>query len=81
MCGYHSSNIGHYTKYCINLKNKIHDQKNQELVSLQTVVPNVNTNPLSNHGGVNMIDKDYYECVANVTTPIVYDYIEKVVAR
>ena len=53
-CAYHSNSIGHDTEDCINLKHKNQDLIDQEVVSIQTAVPNVNTNPLSNHGGVNI---------------------------
>ena len=59
-CVYHSNSIGHDTMDCINLKHKIQDLINKELVSLQTVAPNVNNNPLPTHGGfnINMIELD-----------------------
>ncbi|XP_049345800.1 uncharacterized protein LOC125810336 [Solanum verrucosum] len=59
-CAYHSNSVGHDTEDCINLKHKIQDLIDQKMVSLQTVEPNVNSNPLPNHGGVtiNMIETD-----------------------
>ena len=59
-CAYHSNNVGHDIEDCINLKHKIQDLIDQNVVSLQTVAPNVNSNPLPNHGGVtiNMIETD-----------------------
>ncbi|KAK4737954.1 hypothetical protein R3W88_001651 [Solanum pinnatisectum] len=59
-CAYHSNNVGHDIDDCINLKHKIQDLIDQKVVSLQTVEPNVNSNPLPNHGGVtiNMIETD-----------------------
>nr|XP_010312387.1 uncharacterized protein LOC104644419 [Solanum lycopersicum] len=59
-CAYHSNSVGHDTEDCINLKHKIQDLIDQEVVSLQPAVPNVNTNPLPNHGGdnLNMIETD-----------------------
>ena len=50
--------------------------------SLQVAAPNVNTNPLPNHEGdnVSMIVKDDDWCGTKVTTPIVHDELEKVVA-
>ena len=59
-CAYHSNSVGHDTEDCINLKHKIQDLIDQEVVSLQPAVPNVNTNPLPNHGGenTNMIETD-----------------------
>ena len=59
-CAYHSNSVGHDTEDCINLKHKIQESVNQEVVSLQTVAPNVNNNPLPNYGGVNinMIEMD-----------------------
>ncbi|XP_055802993.1 uncharacterized protein LOC129872127 [Solanum dulcamara] len=55
---YHSGGAGHITEDCINLKHKFQDLINQKVVTLQTAGPNVNNNPLSNHGGVtiNMIE-------------------------
>ena len=54
----------------------------QEVVSLQTVAPNDNTNPLPNHGGVNinMIETNEDWCMTKVITPIVHDESETVVA-
>ncbi|XP_015057445.1 uncharacterized protein LOC107003639 [Solanum pennellii] len=49
-CAYHSNIVGHDTEDCINLKHKIQDLIDQEVVSLQPAAPNVNTNPLPNHG-------------------------------
>ncbi|KAK4734356.1 hypothetical protein R3W88_008617 [Solanum pinnatisectum] len=50
-CAYLSNGVGHDTEDCINLKHKIQDLIDQKVVSLQTVAPNVNSNPLSNHRG------------------------------
>ncbi|XP_069150709.1 uncharacterized protein [Solanum lycopersicum] len=52
--------VGHDTEDCINLKHKIQDLINQEVISLEPAAPNVNTSPLPNHGGgnVNMIETD-----------------------
>lgn len=74
-CAYHSNNVGHDTEDCINLKHKIQDLIDQEVVSLQPAAPNVNTNPLPNHGGsnVNMIETDDDWCMTKVITPIVPD--------
>ncbi|KAK4733993.1 hypothetical protein R3W88_008254 [Solanum pinnatisectum] len=66
-CAYHSNNVGHDTEDCINLKHKIEDLIDQKVVSLQTVEPNVNSNPLPNHGGVN-------------SNPIALDNLERAVA-
>ena len=79
---YHSNSVVNDTEDCINLKYKIQDLIDQEVVSLQTVAPNDNTNPLSNHGGVNinMIETDEDWCMTKVITPIVHDELERVVA-
>lgn len=60
-CAYHSNCVGHDAEDCIHLKPKIQDLIDEELVSLQPVAPNVNTNPLPNHGGGNdcIIESDY----------------------
>ena len=81
-CAYHSTNIGNNTEDCINLKNKIQDLIDQEIVSLQPAVPNFNTNPLPNNGGsnVNMIEIDEDWCGTKMITPIVHDELERVVA-
>ena len=57
-CDYHSNSVGNDDEDCVNLKHKIQDLIDKEVVSLQPVAPNVNTNPLPNHGGsnVNMIE-------------------------
>ncbi|XP_015167184.1 uncharacterized protein [Solanum tuberosum] len=41
-CAYHSNSVGHDTEDCVNLKHKIQDLIDQNVVSLQTVAPNVN---------------------------------------
>ncbi|KAF3647603.1 putative S-adenosylmethionine-dependent methyltransferase-like [Capsicum annuum] len=57
-CSYHSGASGHSTKDCINLKHKIQDLIDQKVIILQSPTPNVNSNPLPNHGGptVNVIE-------------------------
>ncbi|XP_055830863.1 uncharacterized protein LOC129899888 [Solanum dulcamara] len=50
-CAYHSNSIGHDTETCVNLKHKIQDLIDREVVTLQTAAPNVNNNPLPNHEG------------------------------
>ena len=54
----------------------------QEIVSLQPAVPNLNTNPLPNHGGSNVNMTETYEewCGTKMITPIVHDKLERVVA-
>ena len=51
------------------------------MVSHQAATPNVNTNPLHNHGhvNINMIETDDDWCVTKVITLIVHDELEKVV--
>ncbi|XP_059285130.1 uncharacterized protein LOC132038485 [Lycium ferocissimum] len=57
---YHSNGIGHNTKNCINLKYKIQDLIDRKEIVLQTASPNVNTNPLPNHGNnvIHMIERE-----------------------
>ncbi|KAK4738129.1 hypothetical protein R3W88_001826 [Solanum pinnatisectum] len=78
-CAYHSNSVGHDTEDCINLKHKIQDLIDQKVVSLQTVEPNVNSNPLPNHGGVtiNMIETDDDGFVAKAIVPIAPDNPER----
>ncbi|XP_015163374.1 uncharacterized protein [Solanum tuberosum] len=81
-CAYHSSSVGHDTEDCINLKPKIQDLIDQNVVSLQTVAPNVNSNPLPNHRGatINMIETDDDWCVTKAIVPIAPDELERAVA-
>ena len=81
-CSYHSNSFGHDIEDCINLKQKIQDLIEQEVVSLQPAAPNVITNPLLNHGGgnVNMIETDNDWCGMKKITQIVHDDLEKVVS-
>ena len=78
-CAYHSKSVGHDTKDCINLKHKIQDLIDQEVVNLQIAGPNVNTNPLPSHGCVNIIiieiDDDW--CVTKVITPVVHEDLKR----
>ena len=49
---YHSNNRGHFTKNYTALKRKVQDLiKIGELTFEDEDIPNVNENPLSNHGG------------------------------
>ncbi|XP_049387091.1 uncharacterized protein LOC125851355 [Solanum stenotomum] len=59
-CAYHSGGAGHDTEGCINLKHKIQDLIDNRVITLQASAPNVNLNPLPNHGGatINMIERD-----------------------
>jgi len=81
-CAYHSNSVGNVTEDCINLKYKIKDLIDQEIVSLQPAVPNFTTNLLRNYGGssVNMIEIDEDWCGTKMITPIVHDELERVVA-
>ena len=81
-CAYHSNSVGHDTEDCVNLKHKIHDLIEQEVVSLQPAAPNINTNSLPNHGGgnINMIETDEDERETKRITPVVQEDLEKVVA-
>ena len=69
---YHSNTVGHDTEDCINLKHKIQDLIDKEVVSLQLAAPNVNTYPLPNHGGgnINMIETDEDEREAKRITHV-----------
>ena len=77
-CAYPSNNIGHDSEDCINLKYKIQYLIDQEVVSLQMVSPNINTNPLSNNGGINinMIEMNDYWSVTKVITHNIHDELE-----
>ena len=81
-CDYHSNSVGHDTEDCVNLKHKIPDLMDEEVISLQIAIPNVHTNLLLNHGGVNinMIETDNDWCVTKVITLVVHEELEKVVA-
>ncbi|XP_010327350.1 uncharacterized protein [Solanum lycopersicum] len=81
-CAYHSNSVGHDTEDCINLKHKIQDLIDQEVVSLQPAAPNVNKNPLPNHGGgnINMIETDEDEREAKRITPVVQEDLERAIA-
>ena len=81
-CSYHSNSVRHDTEDCINLKHKIQDLIDQEVVSLHPAVPNVKTNHLPNHGGgiINMIETDEDEHEAKRITPVVQKDLEKAVA-
>ena len=81
-CAYHSNNVRHDTENCINLKHKIQYIIDQEVVSLQKSSPNVNTNPFSNHGGINinMIETDDDWCMRKAIVPIVHDDLERAVS-
>ena len=58
-CAYHSNSVGHDTEDFINLKHKIKDLIDQDVVSLQPAAPNINTNPLSNHVWQCDLENDY----------------------
>ncbi|XP_050916578.1 uncharacterized protein LOC127131705 [Lathyrus oleraceus] len=49
-CAYHAKFIGHSTEDCWTLKYKVQDFINQEILSFSEEKPNVNMNPLPNHG-------------------------------
>ena len=52
-CAYHFNSVRHDSEDFINVKRNIQDLIDQDVVSLKTVAPNVNTIPFPNHGGVN----------------------------
>ena len=59
-CDYHSGNRGHSTENCTSLKRKVQDLINKgELTFEDEDIPDVNRNPLPNHGRprVNAIEK------------------------
>ena len=66
VCAYHSNSGWHDTKDCINLKSKIQYLIDQNVVKI--VVPNVNSNPLTNNGGttINMIETEDEWCMVKV---------------
>ncbi|XP_010324775.1 uncharacterized protein [Solanum lycopersicum] len=81
-CAYHCNSVGLDTEECINFKHKIQDLIDQEVVSLQPATPNVNTNPLPNHGAgkINMIKTDEDECEIKRITPVAQEDLEKAAA-
>lgn len=50
------------------------------MVSLYVFMPNINTNPFTNRGGVNLINMDDDCRMTKVITTIVHDELERVVA-
>lgn len=66
----------------MNLKNKILDLIDEEVVSLKPKAPNVNTNPFPNLRGrnVNMIETYEDWCGKNMITRIIPIDLEKFVA-
>ena len=79
---YHSNSVGHDTEDCVNLKYKIQDLMGEEVISLQIATPNVHTNLLPIHGGVNIniIETDNNWCMTNVIVWIFHEEMERVVA-
>ncbi|XP_055806992.1 uncharacterized protein LOC129875775 [Solanum dulcamara] len=76
ICAYHSNSVGHDTETCVNLRHKIQDLIDREVVTLQTATPNINNNPLPNHEGVNInvieVGKDW-----NADSPVKSDNLKK----
>lgn len=79
---YQSNSIGHDNKDYSTLKHKFLDLIDQKMISIHTVVPNVNSDPLPKHGGVNinMIETDDHWCMTKAIVLIVHDKLERVVA-
>ncbi|KAH0692342.1 hypothetical protein KY285_019439 [Solanum tuberosum] len=79
---YHSNSVRHDTEDCINLKHKIQDLIDQRVVTLQTVAPSINSNPLPNYEGttINMIETEDKWCMTKMIVPTGLDNLEKVVA-
>ena len=86
-CEYHSGNRGHYLEYCTALKWRVSEFiKKEELTFEDEDIPNVNENPLPNHGGpkVNAVknnqDLQVKRDVKDVRMPIklVYEALIKV---
>lgn len=50
-CAYHSNSVRYDTEDYLNLKHRIQDLIDRDVVVLRTVTPNVNKNPLPDHGG------------------------------
>ncbi|XP_015160984.1 pollen-specific leucine-rich repeat extensin-like protein 1 [Solanum tuberosum] len=73
---------GHITEECINLKHKIQGLIDQKAVTLQTVTPNVNSNPMPKHRGltINMVEVEEDLNVKKVTISANLEKLEKVVA-
>ncbi|XP_050896761.1 uncharacterized protein LOC127103553 [Lathyrus oleraceus] len=53
-CAYHAGFIGHSTEDCWELKYKIQDLINQDILTFSEENPNVKTNPFQNHGGASV---------------------------
>ncbi|XP_059289021.1 uncharacterized protein LOC132042521 [Lycium ferocissimum] len=62
-CAYHSGVAGHDTENCLTLKDKIEALIKEGVIQLKGAPPNINNNPLPNHGDANVnmitIDEDY----------------------
>ncbi|XP_019433232.1 PREDICTED: uncharacterized protein LOC109340114 [Lupinus angustifolius] len=58
-CEYHSWVIGHSIEHCRALKHKVQSLVNAKQLHFKPIVPNVDRNPLPNHGnqGVNAIEE------------------------
>lgn len=75
-CAFHAEYIGHSTKDCWTLKNKIKDMINQKVLSFSKEMPNAKIKPLLNHGGptINVIIKEettkYVKRTDDVKTPM-----------
>ncbi|XP_059281345.1 uncharacterized protein LOC132035043 [Lycium ferocissimum] len=59
-CAYHSGVAGHDTENCLTLKDKVEALIKEGVIQLKGAPPNINDNPLPNHGdaNVNMIAID-----------------------
>lgn len=79
-CAYNYNTVRHETEYCINLKHKIHELIEKNVVKI--VVPNANRNPLTNYAGptINMIDTEEELCMVKAVVLASTNYLEKVIA-
>ncbi|XP_055830916.1 uncharacterized protein LOC129899948 [Solanum dulcamara] len=69
-CAYHSRIAGHDTENCFTLKDKIEALIKEGVIQLKGVAPNVNKNPLPNHGSVNMITIDEECNLEGIIVPV-----------
>lgn len=74
---YRPGGVGNITEHCINLKHKIQDLIHQKVITLETVNPNLNSNPMSSLGGVtiNMVE---FEEDTNVEKVIILANLEMI---
>ncbi|XP_058763153.1 uncharacterized protein LOC131636556 [Vicia villosa] len=75
-CAFHSGAVGHDTKKCIALKNKVQDLLDQKVIQF-TPTPNIVNNPMPSHdggSGLNAIESEEISVISDVgclTFPLV----------